>query len=408
MKTFVIVGGGLAGATAALTLRREGFDGRVVLVCGEDHPPYSRPPLSKAVVRGESPPEKTHLRPPRMWESNEIELLLGVGADALDTGAHRVHLGDGSTLSYDKLLLATGGVPRRLRNTEGIDCVQTLGTIEDSLVLRDHLAQGRSLAVIGAGFIGAELAASAVAVGAPVTVLEALSLPLARVLPPTLSEVYARLHRERGVDLRTGVAVAEVRGRSRGATIVDADGNCLNAERVLISIGLELDLRLAQSAGLQTRDGIIVDRLCRTSVPDVFAAGDIANHPNELLGHRLRVEHWQHAQHQGAAAGRNMLGMNQPFTEVPWVWTEQYEFNLQIAGLPAPDDRIVLRGDPESLEFAAFLIRDGRLAAVVGVNRPDEVRAGRTLIAEHASPSDAELEDRDLDLATLTVAGVAA
>ena len=398
----MIVGGGLAGATAALTLRRGGFDGRVVIVCAEEHPPYSRPPLSKAVVRGESPPEKTHLRPPRIWKSNQIELLSGVAGVSLDPGAHSLDLSDGTTLGYDKLLVATGGVARRLPGAVGVDTVQTLRTIEDALALREHLSRGRSLAVIGAGFIGAELAASAVMVGAPVTVLEALPLPLARVLPPFLGELYARLHRERGVDLRTGVGMARVQARRSGVTVSDADGNRVAADKVLVAIGIELDLHLAQNAGLETGDGIMVDQFCRTSAPDVFAAGDIANHPNPLLGRRLRIEHWQHAQHQGAAAAWNMLDRAEPFAEVPWLWTEQYEFNLQIAGLPEPSDRIVLRGDADALDFVAFLVRDGRLAAVVGVNRPDEVRAGRTLIAQHASPSDAKLADPDFDLATLT------
>jgi 3-phenylpropionate/trans-cinnamate dioxygenase ferredoxin reductase subunit len=354
---FVVVGGGLAGATAALTLRTSGFDGRVVVVCEEEHAPYSRPLLSKAVVRGEVAPERTQLRPQRLWDGKDIELALGRAAVALDP--------------------------------------------DDSVAIRELLGAGRSLAVIGAGFVGAELAASAATLGTAVTVFEAAPVPLARLLPPALGEIYARVHRDRGVTIRTGTGIGRIEAESSGLRVIDAQGEVSAADAVVVAIGLAPEVSLAERAGLAIGDGVLVDEYCRTSAPDVYAAGDIANHPNPFLGRRVRMEHWQNAQHQGATAARNMLGADEPFAEVPWVWSDQYDVNLQITGLPEPGDEVVLRGDVDSLDFTALLLRGGELAAAVGVNRAGDVRAARKLIAARVSPTREQLADADLDLVAL-------
>lgn len=397
-QTYAIVGGGVAGATAALTLRKDGFDGRVLLISDEDHPPYNRPPLSKAVVRGELEPERTHLRPARIWERQGIELLLGRAATGLDPDARALTLDDGEIVRYDELLLATGGRARTMPGVVGCDGIHTLRTIDDAVALREMLRSGASIAIVGAGFIGAELAASAVQMGCAATVLEAAPLPLSRVLPPVLGEWYARLHRERGVDLRLNAAVTQIDFDARGVRLSTADGE-VEAAAVVIAVGLEPDVALARAAGLAVDDGIVVDECCRTSAPHVYAAGDVANQASPTLGRRLRVEHWQNAQHQAAAAARSMYGRAAAFSEVPWVWSDQYELKLEIAGFPQPDDEVVLRGDPQASELTALLLRDGLLAAAVGINRSDDVRAAREAIARGAAPPSESLRDLDLDLA---------
>ena len=400
-QTCVIVGAGAAGATAALTLRSEGFEGHVVIVGEEEHPPYNRPPLSKAVVRGELEPDRTHLRPAKIWERKDIEMVLGRSVTEVAPERHAVRLSDGQTLRYDKLLLATGGRARTLPDTSSLDRVHTLRTLEEALKIREVVCAGASLAIAGAGFIGAELAASAVAKGCQVTVLEAAPLPLSRVLPASLGEVYARLHRDRGVDLKLGVGVARIVEEAGSVRILGTSGETIRADAVVVAIGIEPDVAIAGAAGLAIGDGVLVDERCRTSAPDIYAAGDVANHPNPLLGRRLRVEHWQNAQHQAAAAARCMLGVDQPFAEVPWVWSDQYEFKLEIAGLADPGDDVVMRGDPESLDFTAFLLRDSVLAAAIGVNRAEEVRIARRLLASRAAPPPDALGDPSFDLGAL-------
>ncbi|WP_435216556.1 NAD(P)/FAD-dependent oxidoreductase [Streptomyces sp. bgisy034] len=404
-ETHVIVGAGLAGITAAATLRAEGFGGRVVVIGDEDRAPYPRPPLSKQVVSGELPVERLLLRPAAWYASKDIEYRGGVTVTALDTSARTVSFGEGTgSLAYDRLLLATGGRPRRLPGTEDLPGVHTLRTAEDAAAIRDRLGPGRRLLVVGAGFLGAELAANARTLGTDVTVLEAAPLPLTRSLPPLLGRLYARIHRDQGVDLRTGIGVNRLVAAGDGLRAVGTDGRLYPikgpADTVVVAVGIQPNTELAAAAGIAVDDGIVVDEYCRTSAPAAFAAGDVANHPNPLLGHRVRLEHWQNAQHQGAAAARNMLGNEQPFTEVPWVWSDQYGLNLQIAGLPDPGDDVVLRGDPDSNSFTALLLRDGVLSGAIGMDRGDDIRIARRLIQQRCRP-DRDLlgdDERPLDL----------
>jgi 3-phenylpropionate/trans-cinnamate dioxygenase ferredoxin reductase subunit len=404
-QTHVIVGSGLAGVTAAATLRAEGFDGRVVLVGDESHLPYPRPPLSKAVVRGELPAERLFLRPAAWYASKDIELLSGVTATGLDPAARTLALGDGAPLRYDRLLLATGGRPRMLPGSAALPGVYALRSLDDAVAIRDRLGPGRSLLVIGAGFLGAELAASARSTGTAVTVLEAAPRPLARSLPPLLSRVYTRIHRERGVDLRAGVGIERLVTAGGGVRAIGTDGKGYPADgpadTVAVAVGIHPNMDPAAAAGLWTGNGILVDEFCRTSAPEIYAAGDVANHPNAVLGGRVRLEHWQNAQHQAAAAARNMLGRRSPFAEVPWVWSDQYDLNLQVTGFAAPDDTVVVRGDVESRDFTAFLLRDGLLTGAVGINRADDVRAARRLIQQGRRPEPALLADEDGELEAL-------
>jgi 3-phenylpropionate/trans-cinnamate dioxygenase ferredoxin reductase subunit len=397
--TFVLLGGGLASATAASTLRMAGFDGRVIIVGDEAHIPYSRPPLSKEVLRGEKSPEQTWLRPPTWYTSKDVELRLGIRATAVDPGAHLVELADGTRLAYDKLLVATGGVPRTL-DIPGVDLpgVLFLRRLDDALALRGQLIPGAPVVVIGAGFIGAEVAASARTLGCEVTMFEIAEIPLGRALGPEIGQIYADVHREHGVELRTRVGVDRIEGHGHVQRVVATDGRVHDASVVVIGVGLVPELDLAGSSGLAIGNGVIVDEYCRTSADDVFAAGDIANHPNLFLGRRIRIEHWQNAQHQGAAAARNMLGQQQPFREVPWVWSDQYEHNLQVVGLPDPTQRMVLRGDTETRNFSAFFIRDGRVTAALAINRPEDIRVARLMIHDGTEAAEGHLADVDADL----------
>jgi len=402
--TFILLGGGLASATAAATLRAEGFDGRVIIVGDENHIPYSRPPLSKDVLRGEKSPERTWLRPVAWYANKDIELQLGVRAVAVDPRAHRVELAGRASLAYDKLLVATGGIPRTL-DIPGTDLpgVFYLRRLDDALALREHLIPAAQVVVIGAGFIGAEVAASARTLGCKVTMFEIAEIPLGRALGPTIGQIYADLHRERGVVLCTGAGVERIEGHGHVQRVVTIDGRVHEASVVVIGVGLLPDLELARRSGFAFGNGIVVDEYCQTSVDDVFAAGDIAHHPNHFLGRRIRVEHWQNAQHQGTAAARNMLGQQKPFCEVPWVWSDQYEHNLQIVGLPGPTERVVVRGDAATRNFSAFFVRDGRLAAALAVNRPEDVRVARLMIQHGTEVTEAHLGDVDTPLGELVV-----
>ena len=404
-QTHVIVGGGLAGGTAAMALRGNGFDGRIVVIGDEQHLPYSRPALSKQFVRGEFGLERLHLRPAALWEKRQIDFVLGRRCVAVDVGTQTVTLSDGDSLGYDALLLATGGRARVLANHQLDPAINVLRTIDDALAIRDQLGTGKRLLIIGAGFVGAELAASAVQRGTDVTVLEAAAVPLGRGLPTELGQIYGRIHREHGVDIQVNATVSGVVREGETLRTTLTDGRAFDSDAVVVAIGLEPDVTLARQAGLRVDDGILVDQFCRTSAPNVYAAGDIANHPNPILGQRVRVEHWQNAQHQSQVAAANMSADAEadmkPFAEVPWVWSDQYEINLQVAGRPRPTDEVVFRGDRDSTEFSAMLLRDGVLVAAVALNRADDVRAVRNLIALRLRPERTALADVDADLTTL-------
>ncbi|BBX17076.1 pyridine nucleotide-disulfide oxidoreductase [Mycolicibacterium duvalii] len=404
--TVVVVGAGLAGGNAALALRSKGFDGRVIVVGDEDHPPYSRPPLSKQLIRGEFEVPRVHLRPAPMWEKREIEFMLGRAVSSLDAAAHRVVLSDGEPVAYDAVLLATGGRARTLPGHKPVDGVYVLRTIDDALAIRQHLGPGKRLLIVGAGFVGAELAASAAMLGTHVTALEAAGVPLGRGLPAALGEIYGRMHAAHGVDIRVNATVSEVVAGAGGLVATRlTDGTVFESDAVVVAIGLEPDVSLAAAAGLAVDNGIVVDEYCRTSAPDVYAAGDIANHPNPILGQRVRVEHWQNAQHQGAVAAHNIAADGpeayEMFAEVPWVWSDQYDVNLQVAGRPLPTDEVVFRGDPGSREFSAMLLRDDVLIGAVGVNCADDVRAVRAAVGHRLRPDRLALADASQDLQEL-------
>jgi 3-phenylpropionate/trans-cinnamate dioxygenase ferredoxin reductase subunit len=386
-KTYVIVGGGLAGARAAEMLRTGGFDGRVVLVADEPVLPYERPPLSKSYLAGESPAEDARVHDEGFYDEHDIDLLTSTRATALDTRARSVSLSDGSDLAYDRLLIATGAVPRR----PPIGDARVLRSLADADALKAALRPGAHIVIVGAGWIGCEVAATARGLGADVTLIERGSVPLERVLGPRLGAFFADLHRSHGVELLTNTGVAGIDG---GAVRL-ADGRTLECDRVLLGVGVAPDTALAKAAGLEVDDGIVTDEQLRTSAPDVFAAGDVASAWHPRYGRRVRVEHWDNAQAQGAAAARSMLDLGEPYDKPPYFFSDQYDLGMEYVGLHDPADELVIRGSLDDARFQAFWIAsDGTISAGMHVNDWDAIEPIRELVESRARRADLGAPER--------------
>ena len=403
--TFVIVGAGQAGGRAAEAMRAAGFAGRVVLVGEEAALPYERPPLSKAVLTGEKPAETTALFPPGFYEEKRIEVLTGTRVVAIDPAARAVKLANGNNLGCTKLLLATGGRVRTLPSAPvGMSGVFYLRTIADSLALGAALKQARHVAVIGGGFLGLEVAASARKLGCAVTLLELKPHLLDRAMAPQIARFVAEIHRRKGVELRLGASVAGLVGKAKLEAVELADGERIAADLAVIAIGILPNLELAQAAGAAIGNGIVVDEFGRTSLPDIYAAGDVAEHPNPILGHRLRLESWQNAQNQAIAVARAMCGMATPYAEVPWFWSDQYEFNIQMVGAPLATDAIVVRGEPASGRFLCFNLASNIVVGATAFNMGGEIRFARKLVELKAKVHAAALADPQQKLKNITAA----
>ncbi len=401
MQTHVIVGAGQAGGQAARAMRDCGFSGRIVIVGDEPHPPHQRSPLSKAVLLGKVPPEKTHLFKAEWYQENDIELRLQTTVTQIDPGAHTVSLNDAATLDYDKLLLATGATLRRL-DIPGADLplVHYLRRIEDTVQLRSALRPGARLVVIGGGFIGLEVAASARQLGCEVIVLEAADCLMGRAMDPWMGRYFEQLHARNGVDIHLQQQVNELQAADGACKVVTA-GDTLTADVVVVGIGIEPNDALARQIGAEVDNGVIVDGQCRTSVEDVFACGDVACHHNTRFGGRLRLESWENAQNQAIAAAESMCGNPANYDPVPWFWTNQFDVNLQLAGAPPGWDARVVRGDPDAGPFTVFYLADDKIVACSAVNNAREMRATRTLI-ERAVPFTAQqLQDPETNLIAL-------
>jgi 3-phenylpropionate/trans-cinnamate dioxygenase ferredoxin reductase subunit len=404
-QTFVIVGGGLAGAKAAETLREEGFDGRVVLLGEEDVAPYERPPLSKEYLRGDAGRDAIWAEEDGWYEAHDVELRTGVRVDVLDLAGSAVVLSDGDRVGFDQLLIATGSVAKRLPIPGAdLDGVHLLRTVHDSDRLRDALQPGVRLVVIGAGWIGCEVAAVAKQRGAEVAIVAPEEVPLERVLGPEVGAVYREVHASQGVELVLGTGVEAIEGNGAVRGVRTTGGRTLAADLVVVGVGAAPRTELAEAAGLDVDNGVLTDDRLRTSAPNVFAAGDIANAQHPLLGERVRVEHWGTALEQGPAAARNMLGQDLAYERIPYFFSDQYDVGMEYAGHALTYDRVVFRGDPSSFEFLAFWMRGDRVAAGMNVNIWDVNEDIQALIRSGATVSDDALRDPDVALADLAAA----
>jgi 3-phenylpropionate/trans-cinnamate dioxygenase ferredoxin reductase subunit len=401
-QTFVIVGASLTGAKAAETLRAEGFDGRLVLVGAELERPYERPPLSKEYLRGEAGREKVYVHDEGFYGAQNIELRLGSSAVSLDPAARELSLDDGERLRYDRLLLATGAAPRRLKIPgAALPGVMYLRSVRDSDALRDRLDQGGSVVVVGAGWIGAEVAASARQRGLEVTVVEPASVPLERVLGAELGAVYRDVHTDHGVRMLMKTGVEALEGEGAVERVHTNDGQVLECDFVVVGVGVQPRTHLAVQAGLAIDNGILVDEHLRTSAPGVFAAGDVANAQHPFYGESVRVEHWANALHQGPAAARNMLGEADAYDRLPYFFSDQYDVGMEYSGFAREWDRVVFRGDPASREFIAFWMAEDRVLAGMNVNVWDVTDPIRRLIHDRVAVDDRRLADPEVPLEEL-------
>jgi 3-phenylpropionate/trans-cinnamate dioxygenase ferredoxin reductase component len=404
-RTFMIVGGGLAGAKAAQTLREDGFDGRVVLLGEEDVAPYERPPLSKDYLRGDAGRDAIWAQEEGWYEANDVELRTSTRAAELALASSEVVLDGGERIGYDQLLLATGSAARRLPiDGADLDGVHLLRTVADSDALREALTPGVRVVVIGAGWIGCEVAASAKQRGADVTMVAPEDVPLERVLGSEVGAVFREVHASRGVELVLGTGVEAIEGSGRVSGVRTTGGRTLGADLVVVGVGAAPRTELAAAAGLTVQDGVLTDDRLRTSAPNVFAAGDIARAQHPILGETIRVEHWGTALEQGPAAARNMLGRDLAYDRIPYFFSDQYDVGMEYAGHALTYDRVVFRGDPSTFEFMAFWMRGDRVAAGINVNVWDVNEDVQALVRSGASVEDAALADPDVALGALAVA----
>ncbi len=404
-QTYVIVGASLAGAKAAETLRAEGFDGRVVLIGAEDVRPYERPPLSKDYLRGEAGREKVYVHHEGFYDEHDIELRLGRRAEALDVSRRELALDDGERLGYDKLLLTTGAEPRRLSVPGAeLDGVLYLRSVHDSDALRERLDRGGAAVVVGAGWIGSEVAASARQRGLDVTVLDPAAVPLERVLGAEVGGIYRDIHADQGTRMLMGTGVEAFEGGSAVERVRTSDGRELDCDFVAVGVGVEPRTELAAKAGLTLDNGVAVDERLRTSAPEVFAAGDVANAQHPFYGEPIRVEHWANALNQGPAAARSMLGDGAAYDRLPYFFSDQYDVGMEYSGFARAWDRVVMRGDPASREFIAFYLLADRIVAGMNVNVWDVTDPIQRLIRERVPVDDRRLADTDIPLAELAEA----
>ena len=403
--TYLIVGASLCGAKAAETLREEGFGGRVILLGGEAERPYERPPLSKGYLLGKEDKSVIYVHEEGWYAENGVDLRLGVRATALDPGAKRVSLADGGTVAYDRLLLATGASPRRLNAPGGdLDGVLYLRRVGDSERLQAALRGGGQVVTVGGGWIGLEVTAAARQAGCEVTVVEPEPVALYRQLGPELGAVFADLHKEHGVVFRTRESVTELRGSGGQVTgAVTSSGAVLPADLVVVGIGAIPSTGLAADAGLDVGNGVIVDAGLRTSAPDVFAAGDVANAFHPLYGKHIRVEHWANALNGGPAAARSMLGQGISYDAVPYFYSDQYDLGMEAAGFTDPGsyDQVVYRGDLAGREFVAFCLSGGAVMGGMNVNVWDVNDDIQALIRSRRRVDEARLADLDIMIADL-------
>ena len=400
MSGMVIIGAGHAAGQAAASLRQEKYEGPITIIGDEPHVPYQRPPLSKQYLSGEQAIDRVYLRPQKFYDDKDVTLKLGVTATAIDRQAKTVQLDNGESIDYDKLIISTGSRPRKL-NIEGSDLagIHYLRTIADVDAIRAEMQAGKNLVIVGGGYIGLEVASVGIDQGLNVHVLEMESRILQRVTTPQMSSYYHNLHEGRGVHIHTDTGVTGFTGTGSVEKVLCGDAGEFDADLVIVGIGIIPNIELAEAAGLTCDNGIVVDDHCRTSDPDIYAAGDCTNHPNPLLHRRLRLESVPNAMEQARVCAANMLGGDKIYSAMPWFWSDQYELKLQMVGFSADGDTQVVRGSMADNQFAVFYLNDGKVVAADTVNSPKEFMVCKQLIGKAV---DAEkLADESFDLKEL-------
>src|SRR5215469_14400106 len=401
-RGFIIIGASLAGAKAAETLRDEGFDGRVTLIGEEPVRPYERPPLSKEYLQGKAEADVAYMHDPAYYDKNDIDLRLSTPVRGLEPADRQVVLASGERLGYDAVLLATGATPRRLA-VPGADLagVHYLRTMADAERLRMAITGATRVVVIGAGWIGCEVAASARQLGADVALVELGRLPLERVLGPELGAFYRDVHADHGVELHFDSGIETLRGAGRVEEVRLADGTVLAADVVVAGVGVTPRVELAEAAGLALDNGVVTDEYLAASAAAVFAAGDVASAWHPVFARRIRLEHWSSALNQGPVAARNMMGRRTPYEQIPYFYSDQYDVGMEYSGYARDWDQVVFRGDPASREFIAFWLSGGRVVAGMNVNVWDVADSIAALVAAGGRADLSRLLDPGVALATL-------
>ncbi len=403
-RTFVIIGAGQAGAWAIYALRDEaGFEGNIVLIGDEDYIPYERPPLSKSAMLGDTSVEDAYFWPREKYDEWNVDMRLGVAAQSIDRAAKTVMLTDGTEVSYDRLLLATGTRPRLLP-VEGADLagVHYLRTIADTLAIQKDIPDGGSALIIGGGWIGLEVAGALAKRNCKATVIEVADRLCGRAVPPEISDWLLSFHQGKGVDVRLNTGVEKLTGdggRLTGAVL--AGGETVACTLAIVGIGVVPNSEIAEQAGLDIENGVVVDDRGRTSDPDIFAAGDLTNHPNSLLGRRIRLESWENAQNQGRAAAKAMADQGEEYAEIPWFWSDQFDANIQMIGMPKSWEQLATRGDPADGEFITFYLKNGKIDGAISVNNPRDIRMAKRLMQAGKEVSADDLANPDVKLQAL-------
>ena len=399
MTGIVIIGAGHAAGQAAASLRQAKFEGPITIIGDEAHVPYQRPPLSKQYLAGTQLADKVYLRAEKFYADKDIQLMLDTRATQIDPSTKTINLDNGETIAYEKLLISTGSRPRKL-SIEGSDLsgIHYLRTMDDVDGIRADVKTGANLVIVGGGYIGLEVAAVGIELGMNVHVLEMEERILQRVTTPEMSAYYHKLHTDRGVHIHTQTGVTGFSGNSSVEKVLCGDES-FDADIVIVGIGIIPNIEIAEEAGIHCNNGIVVDDHCRTSDPDIYAAGDCTNHPNPLMNKRLRLESVPNAMDQARVSTANMLGDDKVYAAIPWFWSDQYDLKLQMVGFSADGDSQVLRGDMDTHQFAIFYLKDGKVVAADAVNSPKEFMLCKQLVGKPADP--AKLADPETDLKSL-------
>ncbi len=401
--TIVIAGAGHAAGQLVASLKQHKYAGRIVLVGDEPQIPYQRPPLSKKFLAGDLPAERLYFKPESFYDDDNIELRLGTRVSDIDRDRRILTTDQGDTIEWDKLVLATGSRVRTLP-VDGMDLagIHYLRTIEDVDAIRADGENAKQVVIVGAGYIGLEVAAVLRQSGLEVTVVEMADRVMSRVVSPEISDFYQIEHASHGVRLRLSTGIIAFRGNGRVTAVESAEGENIPADLVVVGVGIEPNVELAKAAGIEVDDGIVVDDRCQTVDPDIFAIGDCTRHPNAIYGRSLRLESVHNALEQAKTAAANLCGVDSQYAQVPWFWSDQYDLKLQIAGLSEGYDEVVIRGNPADRSFACLYLQDGVLIAVDAVNSPREFMQSKSLIADHARISAADLADTSRQLKELS------